>query len=277
MIKVLIYSAALLIWAFIPAFSQDTVYPSGYNLQCYYTVSGTELSITDTLIISRKMVNDEDFPLENLYFCENLPAAFTVAGHSITLNDIAIDYMFSGPVADEVVAGYDTYYWVIDSPFAGEEANNLLNPGDSVELTIRIVSGNVGSFTLPHHSAVFFGNSTGFFSTSGESTVEFLLSVAVDDDDNGPLIPADNLIVRAGPNPFNSSVKIWYSGAVQNSPIDIEIYNILGQVIYSKRLNSINSNGNFTWVPDYRVGSGVYFYRLISADESRTGKLLLLK
>jgi len=166
---------------------------------------------------------------------------------------------------------------VIDSPVGEEDVNTVLNPGDSIQLEIKVISNNQGIFTLPLHTIVFHGNGTGFFSASGDLTVEFLLSV--DSPDEGGnydrLLPC-HLESHVSPNPFNSAVKIWYSGANQTQYLDFEVFNILGQRICSKKILTYQSTGEILWLPDRNIGTGIYFYKISSIDDYYIGKLIFL-
>lgn len=263
----------------ISAHSEEILYPSGSNIQCFYSVSNTQISIADTLKIHRIIVNNENFSLENLYFSENIPSELDFVDYNVSINGIAINYFVSGPLSNYVINGFETYYWVIDSPIASESTNNILYPGDSIELEIKIISNSPGIFILPLHSTVFIGNGSGFFSTSSELEIEFLLSVDVGDDkdDTNKQLP-DYLIARAYPNPFNSAIKIWYSGISHtNQQISLTIFDILGKKIYSKKYYADRYQGEIVWKPNNNTGSGVYFYRLSSGTENHNGKLIFLK
>ncbi len=262
----------------ISAYSQEILYPSGNNIQCSYSVSDTEISVADTMIIRRTLVNNEGFSLENLYFSENIPNELDVASYNVSINGIAIDYNFSGPIPDDVVDGYEAYYWVIDSPIE-EGINNDLNSGDSIELEIKIISNTPGSYTLPLHTTVFFGNGSGFFSTSDEIEIEFLISVDIcnDNENINNLVP-NHLISYAYPNPFNSAVKIWYSGINPASRhVSLTIFDILGKKIYSGKYFTDGAQDKIYWSPNKDASSGIYFYRLSSGAESYNGKLVFLK
>ena len=83
------------------------------------------------------------------------------------------------------------------------------------------------------------------------------------------------------PNPFNPNTTIKYSLA-NASNVRIDIFNIKGQKV-KELLNSIMPIGNHSvkWngIDDQGrfVGSGIYFYRMMSDDQIETKRMVLLK
>ena len=82
------------------------------------------------------------------------------------------------------------------------------------------------------------------------------------------------------PNPFNNETVITFD-IPKSQDIRFEIYNALGQKIYD--LNKYYDAGqvNIRWAGvnnnGQNVASGVYFYRIITSDEVKTNKMILLK
>lgn len=78
------------------------------------------------------------------------------------------------------------------------------------------------------------------------------------------------------PNPFNAKTKIKYDIGAKGK-ITIAIYNILGQLV-SELVNEYKEPGSYSVDFDgTNLASGVYFYRLESANFVETKKLLLVK
>ena len=83
------------------------------------------------------------------------------------------------------------------------------------------------------------------------------------------------------PNPFNASTVISYSLS-RKSPVMIEIYNILGEKIAALE-QGIKPAGEYRVVWDGHdqdgkpLPTGIYFYRMVTIDYSKTCKMLLLK
>ncbi len=152
--------------------SQETLFPPGYNIVPIFYLSSANFSVLDTVTVIRVLLNNESFSLQNLYLVDNLPNEFTLVDYSLLINDEAVPVVVSGPVEGEMYAGHKTYRWIIDSPNFWEPVNHLMGPGEFLELTYRFVANSPGSFQLPFHSLCFYGNGTGFFTTSGVISVE---------------------------------------------------------------------------------------------------------
>ncbi|MFQ5499372.1 MAG: T9SS type A sorting domain-containing protein, partial [Candidatus Zixiibacteriota bacterium] len=95
------------------------------------------------------------------------------------------------------------------------------------------------------------------------------------------LLPADYALAQNYPNPFNPSTTIEFEipGA---SDVVLEVFNILGQVVavpLSERLPA--GYYRTTWDSRYDSGrvapSGIYFYRLKTAEWSMVRKMVLVK
>lgn len=82
------------------------------------------------------------------------------------------------------------------------------------------------------------------------------------------------------PNPFNAAVHIdiqQENFEKENTKGILEVFNILGEVVYEKEI-SINPNGAyFNWNPDYRLNSGLFFIRLSSNKRDIIKKITYLK
>jgi hypothetical protein len=101
-------------------------------------------------------------------------------------------------------------------------------------------------------------------------------------ESNGiPLQPVSYALAQNYPNPFNPTTTIRYSLA-KKSDVSLEIYNTLGQRIrtlfsgerttgeYEVVWDGTNDNGG-------HVASGVYFYRLRTAEFNSVRKLVMIR
>ncbi|HPM01184.1 MAG TPA: T9SS type A sorting domain-containing protein [Candidatus Cloacimonadota bacterium] len=83
------------------------------------------------------------------------------------------------------------------------------------------------------------------------------------------------------PNPFNPTTTIAYQ-LTKSQPVNITVYNAKGQKVRNL-LNSVITAGNHTVVwngmDDHgkSVSSGIYYYRLSTADHSEVRKAILMK
>jgi hypothetical protein len=89
-------------------------------------------------------------------------------------------------------------------------------------------------------------------------------------------IPAEFSLAQNYPNPFNPSTTIQY-GVAKAGDVKIIIYDISGREIETI-VNGYQSAGTYEvkWNGS-NVSSGVYFYKLISAEYSGIKKMILLK
>ena len=91
-----------------------------------------------------------------------------------------------------------------------------------------------------------------------------------------------NCLLGNYPNPFNPTTSIRFSIKDDNTPVEIKIYNIKGELVrifhkdsYNAGLHNIkwngrNNNGKF-------VSSGIYFNRITIGNHQFNGKMILLK
>ena len=114
-----------------------------------------------------------------------------------------------------------------------------------------------------------------------ESTEWFRLSVIGGIDDEFAGIPEEFDLFQNYPNPFNPSTVIKYA-LPKSSTVSLVIYNLMGQEIrrwdesdavpgyYEKIWNGTNQAG----IP---VSSGIYIYRITTAEFIQMRKMVLLK
>jgi hypothetical protein len=106
------------------------------------------------------------------------------------------------------------------------------------------------------------------------------ITTIVDEQWNN-LIPDQNELFQNYPNPFNSSTIIYYQ-IKDAAPVDLEVYDILGNRIRSL-VNEYKLAGYYTDYWDgkdnngHQVPSGIYFYTLKTKNYNQTKKLVLLK
>ena len=94
-------------------------------------------------------------------------------------------------------------------------------------------------------------------------------------------LPTEFHLAQNHPNPFNPSTDISFS-LPRKSRVRLEIYNLLGQQVRSLLDDELMS-GQHTITFDGRdndgqaIASGVYFYRIKTADDVRTRKMVMIK
>ncbi|MFH1372447.1 MAG: T9SS type A sorting domain-containing protein [bacterium] len=271
-------TAVMVLLSTVCLFGQEVLHPAGYSIVIRYDVSADTVTLGDTLTVSRVILNQEAFDLTGLYFGDNLPSEFQVTGFSVSINDTQVDAITSGPFRDSILSGYDTYYWVVDSPDTAEHLQNPLGPADSAVLQLRIVAGDLGDYTLPYHATVFYGAASGFFVTGDSAVVTVTMASGVGDDNRPEGLPEDFLISTAYPNPFNSEAVITYQGnSVRGHRLLLEVFNVLGQTVTRREFDGVTDQGEICWSPPSNLGTGAYYYRVSAGSASAEGKLMLLK
>ncbi len=113
---------------------------------------------------------------------------------------------------------------------------------------------------------------------SADFTVSF--ASAAGDEDN-EVLPSVFELAQNAPNPFNAETVIKFS-LPEGGKINLEIYNVLGQKVQTLASGYLDAgNYSLNWDATAENGkivpSGIYFYRLNTADGILCKKMLLLK
>jgi hypothetical protein len=256
--------------------SQDQVLPAGQSVEVEYLLSDSLVSVVDTLTLTRRIINGSDQPFVGLYLSDNLPSAFIVRQHSAELNGVPTASQYQVLPPGTVVSGYNVHYWVFDEQ-APSGVDLVLEPNDTLVLTIKVTCAFAALYTLPLHTLVCYNSVIGgLFAAGTTQAVRFGIATDVGGDDDR--LPGSYLISTAYPNPFNGAVTISYSGAFAGDrAILLEVYNQLGQTVYRDQRNLGSQEGELEWEPAPGTGSGVYFYRLSAGTSNSRGKLILVK
>ena len=101
-------------------------------------------------------------------------------------------------------------------------------------------------------------------------------SILVTDVEDEIELPVSYSLSQNYPNPFNPVTNINFS-VPQRSNVELVIYNTLGEKV-STLINEVKDAGNYKIAFNAsNLPSGVYFYRISTAEFSQTKKLILLK
>jgi len=155
-------------------------------------------------------------------------------------------------------------------PFPGSTSNTSFSPTSAP---------NSNSYTASNS----FVAVTNISPSASVMTADFAVSLAAgndDEEDNQEALPQFSL-EQNYPNPFNPVTRIDYSVAFAGN-VEVNIYDILG-----RRIRQIASGqhqpGTYTAVWDGTdgngegVASGIYLYKLVTAEETTARKMLMLK
>jgi hypothetical protein len=118
------------------------------------------------------------------------------------------------------------------------------------------------------------GKSKGIATDYDYATIKYSHPLGV--INNGTEIPDTYLLKQNYPNPFNPSTIISF-GLPKESAVKLSVFSIDGKEltgVFNGRLSA--GNYNFTFEGN-NLTSGIYFYRLETADFTQTKKMILLK
>ena len=142
----------------------------------------------------------------------------------------------------------------------------------SVSLDTTYIDENIPSGAYTYYiTAVYYPFE------SNPSNVETIYHTSTNEN----LIISTTKLIGNYPNPFNPETIISYQ-LQENSTVELAIYNIKGQKVKTL-VNEILPAGGHSVIwdgkdfNDNRVGSGIYFYKLIVGDYQKVKKMLLLK
>ncbi len=94
--------------------------------------------------------------------------------------------------------------------------------------------------------------------------------------DDSPANPREFQLKQNYPNPFNPTTIIEYS-LPKSDDVSLIVYNIIGQEV-AQLIDGVQNAGTHTVIWDAsKLASGIYFYRLQTADFTQTKKMVLLK
>ena len=119
-----------------------------------------------------------------------------------------------------------------------------------------------------------------------ELSSDFIPTTVTLDPDNWVLkhilddISSDFEVTYNFPNPFKNSTKIGVF-LPSDSPVQLKIYNVLGQCIFSSERDLISGYHTLPWAGKNQSGnpvaSGVYFARIQFQDKFQTTKMVLIR
>jgi len=139
------------------------------------------------------------------------------------------------------------------------------------------VSGNYAALTIGFGIEGIYNGYPGY--ETREDIIDVALSFlwgATDVHDVTSAIPEEFVLAQNYPNPFNAATNISFS-LPQAGDVKIVVYDLLGRVV-DIPVNEFKEVGDhsITWNGD-KYTSGIYFYRLETAEGSYTRRMTLLK
>lgn len=162
------------------------------------------------------------------------------------------------------------------SPNETQNLNMVLSPGESYELVVSVSYEDMSPGLAYNETLMITTDSP---STPVHEIALQVLAGIVDNDDN--LNPMVTTLKGNYPNPFNPSTTIAFS-LKEASPVQIQIFNIHGQVVRTLVNNQMNAgHHSVEWNgrdnSGRGVASGIYFYRMRAGNYNDTRKMMLVK
>jgi len=119
-------------------------------------------------------------------------------------------------------------------------------------------------------------NRTKFLVDNVNSSVMKTLGGPTDVEDGPPALPRGFELSQNYPNPFNPSTVIQFT-LPRRSEVQLEVFNVLGQRVVTLEEGELEAGPHQVVFDGANLASGVYLYRLKTADQVATKKMVLLK
>lgn len=198
------------------------------------------------------------------------PGSFEIEGdeNDIWIFQIAGDLTVSSDIDVTLVGGAQAknIFWQV----SGEVTVGTNAHFEGIILSMTAINFNTGASLNGRalaQSAITLDQNTVTKPSSSQTT-------SIDGTENS--LPETFTLSQNYPNPFNPSTVISYQIPV-NADVRLEVFNILGQSV-ALLVNEQKSAGAHTVTFDATaLSSGIYIYRINSADFSQTRKMLLIK
>ncbi len=167
--------------------------------------------------------------------------------------------------------------WFASIP--GGAATSVLGAGASEDVTVQ-VEVPITAFDGEENNIFLFGTSQANNTIIGVGQGE-LMAQSTGIFEEGGTVPDQYFLAQNHPNPFNPSTQISF-GLQTGGHTTVVVYNLLGQQVRSLVDEYLVAGAHVvTWdgtnMDGDIVPSGIYFYRIISGNFSKTRKMVLMK
>ncbi|MFZ1288954.1 MAG: CotH kinase family protein [Melioribacteraceae bacterium] len=180
-------------------------------------------------------------------------------------NNFIGNFNFNLSNGGELIRLFNKEMEIIDSVRYDDENPWVTNP-DGTGSTLELKNPNLdnGYFTN-------WGSSTGN-GTPGKENSNFVVT-SVDEIKE---LPSKFELYQNYPNPFNPSTKIRFS-LPQRSEVSLEIFNVIGEKVDELLNSTLNAGIHEIDFINTNLSSGIYFYKIKSANFVQIKKMILLK
>ncbi len=187
-----------------------------------------------------------------------------------------------GPVYQgiiEIAISEDGHEAEMSAPFWGflktPEGSNIIDVDRSI-----IVSASLEGSGELSEEAINSGFAPGSKSFWGSNTAEpftyYVKSSVVSVNNDNNLIPNSVKLEQNYPNPFNPTTYISFSLPTEMQ-VKLDVYNSLGQKVKELIDDKMGIGNHIVKMNGNDLNSGIYFYRITTANYSKTMKMMLIK
>lgn len=259
----------------MPISYTDAVYPDDGIVQSDYIISVSPGISTDTVTIVRNILNNNIMGVDSAALLINFPTASQLLEFGLVGESDAVRIQCMGPLENYILTNSYSYIWTIVP--AGDSHGSIAGPEESLEIACKFLVPRAGGLELaPQAAIIYFPEQTNY-------TVSDSILINTRGEEEYPGSPDENnqpgrFTVLASPNPFNSSVRVRFSGEdLKGRKLDFRVFDILGRMVYTSRAVVEFEEGEIIWSPNAEIATGVYFYRIVIDNNHVDGKMILLK
>jgi len=223
------------------------------------------------------LFGDNLFPEKSSLLTPIDDAEISIAG------DVSTNLVATWSASSDIEGDSLTYTWqaATDSLFAdiivnanvGSNLNYNISYGDLDTILVDLGVESGASATVYHRVIVSDGSDE---TSSDTRSVTMERGTLTSNENDGIDTPNRFVLDQNYPNPFNPSTKISFS-LEEAAPTQLVVYNMLGQkvaTLVNERLSAGEHTFNFK---ADNLSSGIYIYRLQSANQSLTKRMTLIK
>lgn len=228
-----------------------------------YSDTDVENGITYTYYVTALYTDGESLPSNSVEATPEGIYPFPPQNLTATvIDDVNVYLEWEAPESSDFLTAYNIYR---DQELIGQ------NGADTLDYLDEELSPGVYFYYV----TALYDDLESESSNTVEITIEDLSA-----DDTNPSLPVTALKGNF-PNPFNPETTIEFS-LEKSGPVSIEVYNIMGQrIITLVNDHYLSGNHRIVWKGNddsgVSVGSGIYFYRMVSGSYTSTRKMILLK
>ena len=165
-----------------------------------------------------------------------------------------------------------------------DRTGSLILNGNTNSLTMRgtgdwanWVYDSIGvTLNAAYDNTIRFSTTGNDFGNLDEITIVPRALTAVEAEDNENNIPTEFQLYQNYPNPFNPSTTITFD-IPQASPVTLKVYDVMGREIATLVDKNLSAGKYQYKLNAYNYASGLYFYRIMAGNWSKTHKMLLIK